>query len=66
VVRQGAAVGHLPLLATVAPRLPLAVFDVDVAVIVAHITTAPMVQPLVTLHIEHSGNHQSRHQLLRG
>lgn len=66
-VRQDAVVGLLlPLVAIVTPRLPLVVFDVDVAAVVAHITIAPMVQPLATLLFEHRGNHQSRHRLLQG
>jgi hypothetical protein len=67
VVRQDAVVGPLlPLVAIVAPRLPLVAFDVDVVAVVAHITIAPMVQPLATPHFEHSGNHQSRRRLLQG
>lgn len=66
-VRQDAVVGLLlPLVAIVVPRLPLVAFDVGVATVVGHITIVPMVQPLATPHSEHSGNHQSRHRLLRG
>jgi hypothetical protein len=67
VVRQDVvAAPLLPLVAIVAPRLPLVVFDVDVAAVVAHITIALMVQPLATLLFEHIGNHQSRHRLFQG
>lgn len=61
---------ELPLLplvvvVVVALRLPLAVFDVDVAAVVGRTTIGPMVQPLATRPIEHSGNRQSRHRLCR-
>lgn len=67
-VRRDAVVEPLLLLrqvVVVAPRLPLAVFDVGVAAAVGHTTIAPMVLSLATRPIEHSGNRQSRPQLLR-
>jgi len=64
VVHQGAVEDpHLRLAAVVVPRL-LVVFDVDVAAVVDHTTTAPMVQPPTHL-IEHRDSNRSLLRLLQ-
>jgi hypothetical protein len=65
VAHRDAAVGLLLPIVVVAHRLPLAVFDVDVAAVVDHTTIVPMVQPLGTRLFEHIDSHQSRHRLPR-
>lgn len=56
---------HLRLAVAVVPRLPLAVFDVDVVAVVDHTTIAPMVQPLATHLIEHRDSNRSLLRLLQ-